>query len=72
MVAEVVEVGLVEKHDLAVKEMKVDFVGIVGKEKTVGKAMDWPAGMFGFHENILTNFELVGFGFTEKTNFSKA
>ena len=52
--------------------MKVDYVGIVGKEKTIDKVMDSPADMFGFHEHILTNFEQVGFGLVEETKFSKA
>ena len=72
MVAKVVEVGLVEKKDLTVKEMKVQSAGIVGKEKTVGKAMDRNVDMFGYHEHILTNFEQVGFGLAEETKFSKA
>ena len=72
MVAEVIEVGLAGKQDLSVEKMKVDSVGIVGKEKTAGKAVDRPTGMFHFHENILANFEQVGFGFAEETKFSKA
>ena len=57
MVVEVIEVGLVEEQDLAVEEMKVDSAGIVGKQKIVGKIVGRPADMFGFHENILVNFE---------------
>ena len=72
MGAEVVEVGLVDEQDLAVKEMKVEFAGIVGKQKNVGKAVGRPADMFGFHEHILSNFEQVGFGLAEETKFSKA
>ena len=71
MVAEVVELGLIEKKDLAVKEMKVDSAGIVGKENTVGKVVDRPASMFYFHEHILAIFEHVGFGFAKETKFSK-
>ena len=57
MGAEVVEVGSFEEQDLAVEEMKVDFAGIVGKQKIVGKAVGRHANMFGFHEHILANFE---------------
>ena len=56
MGAEVVEVGSVEEHDLAMEEMKVDSVGIVGKQNVVGKAVGRPADMFGFHGHILANF----------------
>ena len=72
MLVEVVDIGFVGKEDLSMEKMKVDFVGIVGKEKTVGKDVDRPTGMFGFHEHILANFEQVGFGLAEETNISKA
>ena len=54
------------------KEMKVDYDGSVGKKKIVGKVVDRPADMFGFHEHILTNFEKDGFGMVEETNYAKA
>ena len=37
MVSKFFEVGLVEEQDLVVEEMKVYSVGIVGKQKIVGK-----------------------------------
>ena len=72
MGAEIVEVGLVEEQDLAVEEMKVDSVGIVGKKNIVGKAVGRPIDMFRFHGNILTNFAQVVFGLAEETKYAKA
>ena len=63
MGAEVVEVGSIEEKDLAMEEMKVDSVGIVGKKKIVGKAVGRPADMFGFHGHILANFVQANFWF---------
>ena len=72
MGAEVVEVGSVEEKDLVMEEMKVDYVGIVGKKNIVCKVVGRLADMFGFHEHILANFAWDGFGFAKDTKYSKA
>ena len=72
MGAEVVEVGSVEEQDLAVEEMKVDSVGIVGKQNIVAKDVGRPADMFGFHGHILANFAQASFGLAEETKSAKA
>ena len=72
MVAQVIEVGSIEEKDLAVKEMKVDSVGIVGKQNIVGKVVGRPADMFGYHEHILANFEQFGFGLVKESKSAKA
>ena len=54
------------------KEMKFDYASIMGKEKTVGKVVDRPADMFGYHEHILANFEQFGFGLVKESKSAKA
>ena len=71
MGAEIVRVGSVEEYDLDVKEMKVDSSSIVGNKNILGKDVGRHADMFGFHEHILSNFQEVGFGLDEETNYTK-